>query len=149
VRVVAVAALATVALAGCAGDDDGPGPAPAPSGGSEAATIKAWSRDVSAGRYAKAARYFARDAVVIQGAPIRLPDRRAAEAFNRSLPCRSTVTDVRRSGKTFVAAFQLRRGTGRASQCDQPVRVRFTFKGGKFAIFRQLPDQPAPSGDQA
>ena len=44
---------------------------------------------------------------------MRLRDRAAAIAFNRSLPCRADLTDVDDEGATTLAAFRLREGRGR------------------------------------
>ena len=69
----------------------------------------------------------------------RLPDRRAAEAFNRSLPCRADLTDLKDEGKTTLAAFRLRAGPG--GPCHGGARVRFTVREGRFTEWRQLPER--------
>jgi hypothetical protein len=104
----------------------------------EAAAIRGWSNALNAERYNRAASFFARDAIVDQGQPIRLPDRSAAVAFNRSLPCHAVVTDVKEEGRSIVAAFELRPGTGPKGACDSNARVRFRFSGNKFTEWRQL-----------
>ncbi len=104
----------------------------------EAAAIRGWSDALNARRFERAASYFARDAIVEQGQRIRLPDRSAAVAFNKSLPCRATVTDVKDEGRTIVAAFKLRPGSGPKRACDSNARVRFRFSGNKFTEWRQL-----------
>jgi len=160
--VCGLAVLAVAALPGCSlgGDSSSskdsspsastaPGPGAKPGEPKEAAIIRGWSQAVSAGRYDKAAAYFARNAIVVQAGPIKLTDRSAAVAFNKSLPCKSVVTDVRDEGKTIVAAFRLIKGRGPATSCDGPARVRFTFTGRKFKVWRQLPVPAAPSGDTA
>ena len=168
-RALALACLVgLLALSGCSlgGDDSsdrrasepsatatGPEAAPArPKAGEppEAAQIRGWSRELNARHYQQAASFFARNAVVEQGQRIRLPDRSAAVAFNRSLPCRAEVTDVQRAGGgTFVAAFRLRPGSGARSSCDSNARVRFRFSGGKFSEWRQLMETGAPAGQSA
>ena len=140
-------ALSLLALAGCAGEsDERPAPKRTPNEG----VIRGWNAALNASRYDEAADFFARGAVVDQGTPISLPNHRAAVAFNRSLPCRSTVTEVREEGRTTVAAFKLRVGPGGTRRgCDETVRVRFTIRKGKFAVFEQLPEPDAPRGEPA
>ena len=77
----------------------------------------------------------------------RLRDRKAAEAFNRSLPCRADVTDVEREGGSVVAAFRLRPGTGPSQSCGGDARVRFRFRDGKFSEWRQLAEPSEEEGD--
>ncbi len=86
--------------------------------------------------------------MVEQQEEVRLPDRAAAIAFNRSLPCRADVTDVKRRGATVVAAFRLRTGRVPGGGCSGAARVRFRFSGGKFTEWRQLAE-PAPGGEIA
>lgn len=166
-RLAAAALVAALALGGCSlgGDDeDGGDGADRAAGGAatatgpempkgqvkpgeppEAAAIRSWSDALNHGRYGRAASFFARDAIVDQGQPIRLPDRSAAVAFNRSLPCRATVTGVKDEGRTILAAFELRPGTGPRRACDSTARVRFRFSGQKFTEWRQLLEpQQAP-----
>jgi hypothetical protein len=126
----------------------GPEAAPAkprPGEPPEAAQIRGWSRELNAGHFEQAASFFARNAVVEQVQKVRLPDRSAAVDFNRSLPCRADVTDVKSEGRTVVAAFRLRPGKGPKSACDSAARVRFRFSGGKFTEWRQLMEPAAPS----
>ena len=166
-RLAAAAAVAMLAASGCSlGADDEDGKARAdrgaatatgpemPQGGKvkpgeppEAAAIRGWSDALNAGRFTRAASFFARDAIVDQGQPIRLPDRSAAVAFNKSLPCRATVTDVKDEGRTIVAAFQLRPGaSGSRRACDSDARVRFRFSGNKFTEWRQLAEPEGAPG---
>lgn len=126
-----------------------PGPGAKPGEPKEAGIIRAWSHAVSTGDFGKAASFFAPNAVVVQGGPLKLTDRSAAIAFNKSLPCKSVVTDVTDEGKTIVAAFRLIKGTGSAASCNGPARVRFTFSGTKFKVWHQLPEPAAPSGNTA
>lgn len=112
----------------------------------EAAAIRGWSDAVNARRFDRAASFFARDAIVDQGRAIRLPDRSAAAAFSKSLPCKSTVTDVKDEGRTIVAAFELRPGSGPKRACDSSARVRFRFSGNKFTEWRQLVEPETAPG---
>jgi len=138
-------------LAGCAGGDDGgeDRDGPDPGGSADARLVRGWIAALNASDYPAAASFFAPDALVQQTRTFRLRDRRAAEAFNRSLPCRSTVTSVRNEGETSVASFRLRPRMGApASACDAVVRVRFRSRGGKFTEWRQLPGE-APGVEEA
>jgi len=154
-RALAPIAFAAVALTGCSlgGDDEsgrergGSATATGPEvhGGKvkpgeppEAAAIRGWSDAVNARQYDRAGSFFARNAIVDQGQAIRLPDRSAAVAFSKSLPCKATVTDIKKEGRTIVAAFHLRPGTGPRRSCDGDARVRFRFSGNKFTEWRQL-----------
>jgi hypothetical protein len=145
---VLLAGLAA-ALGACDLSDGGnqkPKPAPkeaeAPS---DARVIRAWSRALNAGRFEEAGSYFARNALVDQGQPFRLPNRDAAAAFGRSLPCKGEVTDVTDEGATSLASFQLSRGPG--GPCRGRARVRFRIRNGKFTEFRQLPGSQLPPSD--
>ena len=112
----------------------------------EAEAIRAWSTALNNGDYEKAASYFADDAIVEQTEEVRLPDRDAAVAFNRSLPCKADVTDLEDEGETVLAAFRLRGGP--AGGCDGgTARVRFRFEDGKFSEWRQLTAPPPAEGD--
>lgn len=165
-RALALAAVLAVALSGCSlgGGDKGSeaskptatatGPE-APPGRRlhgeppEAAAIRGWSRQLNEGHFEQAASFFAPNAIVSQGDVIRLRDRKAAVAFNESLPCRATVTDVQREGHAIVAAFELRPGKGPRSACDSSARVRFRFSRGKFTEWRQLMEPATPSDDDS
>lgn len=166
-RLIAATALVALGLTagGCSlgGDDEGdkaaggggaatatgpemPGGKVKPGEPPEAAAIRGWSDALNARKFDRAASYFARDAIVEQGQPIRLSDRSAAVAFNKSLPCRATVTDVKDEGRTVVAAFRLRPGRGPKRTCDSSARVRFKFSGNKFTEWRQLVEPDAAPG---
>ena len=138
-------------LAGCSlGDDDEPlvpGGAQGEAASSDGETIRAWSAALNRGDYGKAASYFAEDAIVEQTEEVRLPDRDAAVAFNRSLPCKADVTDIEDEGDTILAAFRLRRGPG--GGCEGAARVRFRFEDGKFSEWRQLAEPPPAEGEIA
>ena len=130
-RALVVAALLA---AGCGGG-----------GPSDEDVIRGWVDAVSAGRYGRAADYFARDAVVEQVTEIRLRTRADALAFNRGLPCRARLTDVRDEGDTSLAAFRLLPGPG--GPCDGAARVRFKIRDGLIREWRQLPEPAAPPGE--
>ncbi len=147
-RAGALVLLAALALAGCdSGDDEAKrerSPAAEPA---EAKAIRSWSAAVNAGRYRRAASFFAEGAIVEQIEEVRLRDREAAIAFNRGLPCRADVTEVRDEGRTVIAAFRLRDGPG--GPCEGDARVRFRLRDGKFTEWRQLSESPAPPGVEA
>lgn len=143
-RRAAAVALAAVVAAGCGGSSS-----PAPNR-SDRAVISGWIGALNAHDYRRAAAYFARGAIVDQGRPIALPDRAAAIAFNRSLPCRGHLTSVKDEGKTSLGTFALVSGSGGpGSNCDGSARVRFTIRHGHFTVWRQLPEPPPAKGTQA
>lgn len=144
--------LATGLLAGCggSGQDPKPVPKPVPKQRSDRAIITAWLDALNARRYDRAAGFFARDAIVDQGQPVRLPDRAAARAFNRSLPCKGRLTTVKDEGSTTLGTFSLSAGSGGPSaNCDGSATVRFTIKAGRFTHWRQLPQAPTQPGTEA
>ena len=146
----------TLGLAGCSlgdgeGDEsivpDGGGKESESKADSEAEAIRAWSAALNEEDYSKAASFFTDGAIVEQAEEIRLPDREAAVAFNRSLPCKADVTDIEDEGDTTLAAFRLRRGPG--GGCEGGARVRFRFEDGKFSEWRQLAEPPPADGEIA
>lgn len=143
-RPVLLACLA-VAFVGCdSGDDGEPRRAAGEREGTgirseEGRVIRDWLLALERSDYAHAASYFARDAIVDQGDPIRLRTRTAARAFNASLPCRADLTALEDEGRTVLATFKLRVGPG--GPCAGQVRVRYTIRDGKFTEWRQL-EQP-------
>jgi hypothetical protein len=148
--------LAGVALglfAGCGGGDDHASTTAAPNGGQgqEAKTIRAWIAALNVGDAESAASFFVVPGGIIQQTTtIKLKSKRQAVAFNASLPCRGTVTDVKKDGAYVVAAFKLRPGKTPGGGCEGTgVRVRFKFRGGKFLEWRQLPESDAPAGQSA
>lgn len=148
--VVLLALTLTLAFAGCSSGADEPPPGKekgVAGGASEAGKIRAWSAALNDGDFEKAASYFAEGAVVEQVEEMRLDDRQAAVAFNKSLPCKADVTDVKDEGDTYLVAFRLR--DGRGGPCGGAARVRFRFEDGKFAEWRQLSAPAPPKGDIA
>ena len=166
-RAGVAAVLAVLALAGCGGGDDSAnreggsregrsqGPAP-PAGGKgaqseEERVVRGWIKALDGLDYDRAADYFDRGAIVQQTAAIRLRTREQAIAFNRSLPCKAEVSEVRDEGPTVLATFRLRDGPG--GRCEPPggvasARVRCRIRDGRFVEWRQLPaGQDVPEGD--
>ena len=81
--------------------------------------------------------FFGPGALVDQCVPFRLRSDAAARAFNASLPCRADLVALRDEGEEVLASFRLRTGPG--GPCRGMVKVRFSFRGQRFAQFRQLP----------
>ena len=137
---LAALAVAAALLAGCGGEDEP----------SDEEVIRGWVDAVSAGKFRRAADYFAPGAIVEQAREFRLPDRGAAIAFNRSLPCRATLTGVDEGGEGTLGTFRLRKGPG--GECGpgegagETARVRFVIEGGEIREWRQLPERPLPEG---
>jgi hypothetical protein len=155
-----VAGLAVLsALAGCVGEKADETPTaeraspgargraapPGGTGAAEARVVRGWITALNRGDYDAAARFFARDAIVDQGRPIRLRDVRAAKFFNAALPCRADLFGVDdEPGAKALASFRLRAGPG--GPCGGIVQVRVTVEGGRFTAWRQLARPPEPSG---
>ena len=80
-------------------------PRPADAGGrsspASARPIRGWSEALNAERFDRAASFFARDAIVQQGLPSGWRTAATAVAFNRSLPCKAAVTDVKDEGRPW------------------------------------------------
>lgn len=107
--------------------------------------VHEWIAALKNDDYGRAAGYFARGAIVDQGTPLVLPTPRAARAFNAGLPCRADVIDVDdEPGPKALASFRLRAGPG--GPCNGIVQVRVTVRDGRFTEWRQLPQEPEPSG---
>jgi cytochrome c oxidase assembly factor CtaG len=136
---LAALALAAVLLVGCGGGEER----------SDEKVIRGWVEAVSEGRYERAADYFAPNAVVEQGREFRLRDREAAIFFNRTLPCRATLTEVEERGEATLGRFRLREGPD--GQCGQgagdSAEVRFVIREGLIREWRQLPERAAPEGE--
>ncbi len=130
-------ALAGLALASCGGSDGTT---------DEEQAVRDWIEALNAERHERAASFFADGAIVEQAREFKLEDRSDAIAFNRSLPCDATVTDVDDEGDTLLVAFRLRGGS--VGGCDGgSARVRFRFRDGKFSEWRQLPEPATPPGE--
>ncbi len=136
-------------LTGCGGSDGGRGDEPGPAPQGDERVIRGWNDAVNAGDFERAADYFERRAIVEQQGEIRLNTPADAEAFSRSLPCRSDVTDVDSEDGSSIAAFRLREGRDGGCAAGGTARVRFVIRDGKIREWRQLPEAPAPEGEQA
>lgn len=149
-RSAGLAALTAAIVAGCAGSDAPDDRAPIPRRSADERLVRAWAAALARDDFRAAAAMFAQGALIQQTRTFRLRTRRAALAFNLSLPCRGRVTRVEDEGETSVAAFSLSPRPGvPAAACDGVVRVRFRSRAGRFLEWRQLPEPAAPSGRPA
>jgi len=154
---LAAVALSLAAVGGCGSQEEprlgeGGDVAPAPPVADQSAderVIREWNTAVNLGEYEQAADLFERGAVVEQLEEIELTTRADAIAFNRSLPCRSDVTDVKEESSSTLAAFSLREG--RTGGCEEggSARVRFVIRDGLIREWRQLSSPAAPPGETA
>lgn len=131
--------FASLALAGCGGGSSEP---------SDKAVIGDWIEALNAGNFPAAADRFADGAIVEQQEEVRLVDRAAAIAFNRSLPCRADLTGTVQERGGTLATFELR--TGRRGACSEggTARVLFVIEDGLIQEWRQLPEAPLPSDSE-
>ena len=158
-RALALAALATMAIAACgdeperAGRDRAPDAAARkPSEHRDAAVIRRWSETLRSGDVEGAARLFAVPATVANGgAPQRLRTRAAIRVFNASLPCGARLLRTRhRSGYT-VATFRLtkRRGAHCGGGVGAIAATAFVVHRGRIREWLRVPagDEGAPPPD--
>jgi hypothetical protein len=146
---IAIVALLLLAVSACDEDEESqPDPLPPPvqrGAEYEKRVIRGWLLALSRDDYVGAAGYFAVGAIIDQGDPFRLPSPAAARIFNASLPCRADLAGVEdEPGPKSLASFRLREGPG--GPCSGIVKVRFTIREGKFTEWRQLPEEPEPTG---
>jgi hypothetical protein len=109
--------------------------------------IRGWNKAENAGDFEHAARFFARNAIVIQSYILKLPTHRLAVEWNSGLPCRADITFLKGERATTLVGFDLRKGPG--GKCNGAAQVRFTIRGGLIRQWRQLPEneqeQTAPA----
>jgi hypothetical protein len=125
-----------------------PPPASVPVRKGDERIIRAWNKAENAGDYKRAARYFARNAIVIQSYILQLTNRHFAEEWNSGLPCRADITFIQGEQATTLVGFNLREG--RTGKCKEggKAQVRFTIRGGLIRQWRELPESeqaPAPA----
>jgi hypothetical protein len=144
IAIVALVLLAT----GCEKDEPEVDPLPPPvqqGAEYEKRVIRGWLLALQRDDYEGAARFFAPHALIDQGDPYRLDGLSDAKIFNASLPCRADLAGVEdEPGPRSLASFRLRKGPG--GPCSGIVKVRFTIRKGRFTVWRQLPEEPEPSG---
>ena len=147
-RLVAALLAAAALIAGCGGGSDDPKPAPKPGDTASGETvIRGWTEAMYRGDFEKAARYFAKDAIVQQVETIYLRTHEDAVAFGRSLPCRAKVTSIEPEPRgVLLASFELFPGIGGTCPDGGNARVRFFIRKGLIESFHQLPDKPKPKG---
>ena len=85
--------------------------------------IRGWTKAMYDGDYDRAARYFAKDAIIQQVETIYLRTHEDAVAWGRSLPCRAKVTGIKRESPPRSAGSSRpcrRAGTPRAAPRRRP-----------------------------
>jgi hypothetical protein len=150
VRRAAAVLVAAALIAGCGGggSKDAQKPAPAPNVADGQAVIRGWTEAIYKSDFEKAARYFAKDAIVQQSETIYLRTHQDAVAFGLSLPCRAKVTSITSEPHgVLLASFKLFPGVGGSCPAGGNARVRFFIRKGLIESFRQLPDKPTPHGE--
>jgi hypothetical protein len=110
--------------------------------------IDDWVNALRMGDVEKASSYFALPSIAENGPPpLRIANRAAALAFNRSLPCGARLIAATRAGRFTAATFRLTNRPGGA--CGPGVggiaRTAFVIRNGKILEWRRLPDRPRPS----
>jgi hypothetical protein len=147
---LAAGVLCALLIAGCGGGGHKQASAPRPSPKPPPAAIpvrkgderviRGWNKAENAGDYEHAARYFARNAIVIQSYILPLTNHRFAVEWNSGLPCRADITFIKGEKATTLAGFSLREGPH--GQCKEGGRaqVRFTIRRGLIRQWRQLPE---------
>lgn len=161
---IAAAALALLA-GGCGGGETVTVPETGARGGPTATVprdvdpaaeqvIRDWADALRRGDVDRAATAFAPGSRVANGEePLRLDDRAAALAFNRSLPCGAVVTAVEPSAHGFViATFRLteRPGPGECGDgTGRTARVALRIDDGRISDWIRLRDVPAQPEDEA
>jgi hypothetical protein len=109
--------------------------------------VRGWTEALYKGQYERAAKYFARGAIVQQSQTVVLTTHIKALAFNLSLPCRAKVTAVEQEPHgALLASFKLFPGPGGTCARGGIARVRFFIRRGKIEAWRQLPQAPTPPG---
>lgn len=144
-RLSAIVALA-LAAGGCsASSEEEKKPTPR----NDEQVIRGWNDATNAGDFRKAGAFFAPGAIVEQVAEVRLRGAKEAAAFSASLPCRAELSDLKRDGRSVVAAFNLSKGRRGGCAEGGGARVRFVIRDGKIREWRQLPEPAQPRGETA
>jgi hypothetical protein len=168
--------LLLAVLAGCGGDPldkHTPGVTPQPvrgagSGGSAAATptptpdgepvtraevrvIRGWSDALRHGQVARAARYFARPAVVSNNSPpVQLSSTSQVRAFNSGLTCGARLERTQRAPHHFVyGVFRLtdRPGGACGTGTGGSATVAFLVRHDHIRQWLRVPDLPSATAD--
>jgi hypothetical protein len=141
-----MAGLALLLVAGCGGGSShyashtGPAqPAPRPA---DTKVIRGWNKAINSGHYAKAASYFAPNAVVTQDYVLQFPNHKIAVEWNSGLPCRADITFIKPEPTTTLVGFHLRQGPHGACRGGGSAQVRFTIRNGLIRRWQQLLNPP-------
>ena len=154
------ALLAVAALAGCEREEPDLGAAPSEQGAdraehddaldqeipggadpADARVIDEWSKALSRGDVAAAARLFAIPSVAQNGpALIRIRDAADARLFNSSLPCGARLIEATPEGDFVVATFELseRPGGDCGSGAGESARTAFEIVDGEIVEWRRV-----------
>lgn len=114
----------------------------------ETRVIDEWTRALSRGDVAAAARLFAIPSVAQNGpALIRIRDAADARLFNASLPCGARLIDATPEGKFVVATFELseRPGGDCGSGAGETARTAFEIEDGEIVEWRRVADGRGPA----
>jgi limonene-1,2-epoxide hydrolase len=139
VRSWLAAAVFLALLAGCGGGKASP-----------ESVVRAWSKALNANDNEAAAKLFAPNAEIYQGAyAFRVDSHRIAVLWNNGLPCAGKIVFMRRKGTRVLATFLL--GERPKHKCDGPgekATALFDVRNGKIVLWAQVPNpvpqQPAP-----
>ena len=135
-RVVILAAVVLMAIAGCGGSPP-----------STESVVRAWSQALNTDDNERAADLFARNAEIVQGdAVITLRTHRDAVRWNSSLPCSGQIVSITAKGQTATATFLL--GDRQHSRCDGPgehATAIFRVVKGKIVLWHQTEAATPPA----
>lgn len=114
----------------------------APPPPSPAAIVRAWSSALNANDNAAAARLFAPNARILQGAlDVRLTSPQLALAFNASLPCAGKIIRITVKGNRATATFVLGHRPRHTCTAGPGVKAaaRFVVRAGKIVLWAEVP----------
>jgi limonene-1,2-epoxide hydrolase len=136
VRVVILAAVVLMAIAGCGGSPP-----------STESVVRAWSQALNTDDNERAADLFARNAEIVQGDTVTtLRTHRDAVRWNSSLPCSGRIVSITAKGQTASATFLL--GDRQHSRCDGPgehATAIFRVVKGKIVLWHQTETATPPA----
>lgn len=108
---------------------------------STAQVVRAWSAALNANRNAAAAKLFAPNAEVIQGAlDIRLTSPELALAFNESLPCAGRIIALKVTRLSAYATFALgQRPKHHCNGSGEKAAAFIVVRAGRIVLWQQIP----------